>query len=157
MNSNVSTPEYLVAMGERRKPRRQLGGFQKLTTPAKKTQKKTQRKLFTAKPDVGVSDEESELSTADDESTRSDTPPKDRRRERDDGEMKAERRRLSAQVTQLRDATAAQSGTMDDEYEESTLQDMSSGATCGVKRGEPGYLVDRNQCEHDKVLCQLFD
>jgi len=37
VNSDVSTPEYLVATGERRKPRRQQGGFQKHTTPAKKT------------------------------------------------------------------------------------------------------------------------
>ena len=81
VNSDVSTPEYLVAMGERRKPRRQQGGFQKHTTPVKKTQ----RKLFTDKPDVGDSEEESELSTADEGSTRSDTPPRDRRRERDDG------------------------------------------------------------------------
>ena len=106
VNSDVSTPECLVAMGERRKrkPGRQQGGFQKLTTPTKKTEKKTQRKLFTAKPDVGVSDEKSELSTADDESTRSDTPPKDRRRERDDGELKA-----SAQTAQRAGHTATRS------------------------------------------------
>ena len=60
--------------------------------------------------------------------------------------MKAELRWLSAQVTQLREATAAQSGVMD---EESKVQDMISGAACGAKRGEPGSLVDRNQCEHE--------
>ena len=34
-------------------------------------------------------------------------------------------------------------------YEETKVQDMISGAACGVKRGEPGSLVDRNQCEHE--------
>ena len=38
---------------------------------------------------------------------------------------------------------------LDDEYEESKVQDMISGAACGVTHGEPGSLVDRNQCEHE--------
>ena len=63
--------------------------------------------------------------------------------------LRAELIRLSAQVSQLQDATAAQSGMLNDEYEESKVQDMISGAACGVKRGEPGSLVGRNQCEHE--------
>ena len=36
VNSDVPTPDYLVAMSERRKQRRQQGGFKKHTTPVKR-------------------------------------------------------------------------------------------------------------------------
>ena len=38
---------------------------------------------------------------------------------------------------------------LDDEDEDSKVQDIISSAACGVKRGEPGSLVDINQCEHE--------
>ena len=85
----VTTAEYLVAMGERRKARRQQGGFQKHTTHAKKSQ----RELFIPEPEDG---DEIELLTVDEGSIRSDTPPRGHRRERDDVGLRAELGRLSA-------------------------------------------------------------
>ena len=115
-SSDVPTPAFLVVMLERsRVPRRQQGGFQRHTTPAKKAQ----RELFEP---LGDSEDDSELSTADEESNRSSTsPPRDRPGGREDLGLQAELRRLSAMVTKLQDSAAAHGSFSAKSLRESTL------------------------------------
>ena len=104
VNSDATTPEYLRAMTTKGKGRRQRppSGFQKLTTPAKPPpKKKAQRQLF----DVQESEDDSDYSTQEQESDRSDSPPK-RHQARGSKDRSVDDRfkKLEARMNNLQDA-----------------------------------------------------
>ena len=113
------------------------GGFRKITTPAKPPPtRKAQKQLFP----VNESDSDSDASTQETESKRSESPP---RRGREDRSWKAASKRLEARMNNLPMSAPAQSGEMDEEYDLSRTRDLISGSACGVKYGDPGSMADK--------------
>jgi hypothetical protein len=148
VNSEAATPEYLVAARPKSKARKQRvpGGFRKITTPAKPppAKKKTAKKqLF----QVGESDSDSDVSTKETASERSESPPPQRGRE--DRSWKAAFKMIEARLNNLQYGAPAQSGEIDEEYDLSRTRDMISGAACGAKYGFPGSMADKYQCAHE--------